>query len=84
MLTSIYTTRPKGVISYSPLELATTFNVASHLIVTMTRNLFNNVSSTAQIIPSYNRIIVNGCGMFSKRVVAYYKYHICLETRKII
>ena len=43
MLTSIYTTRLKGVISYSPLELATTFNVASHLNVTMIRNLFNKV-----------------------------------------
>ena len=83
MLTSIYTTRLKGVISYSPLELATKFNMASHLTVTMIRNLFNNASSTAQIIASYNSITVNGFGMVSKRVVAYYNYHICLETRNI-
>jgi wyosine [tRNA(Phe)-imidazoG37] synthetase (radical SAM superfamily) len=66
MLTSIYTTRLKEVIS--ALELTTTFNVALHLNVTMIRNLFNNVSSTAQIISSYNtrRITVNGFGRVSK------------------
>jgi hypothetical protein len=76
MLTSIYTTRLRGVKSYSILELATTFNVASHLTVTI-RNLFNNVSSTLQIIASYNSITVNWFGKVSKRVVAYYNYHIC-------
>jgi hypothetical protein len=81
MLTSIYTKRLKVVISYSPLEVATTCNVASHLAVTTIRILFN-ISSIAQVL--YYRITVNGVGRILSRVVAYYNHHICLETRKII